>query len=206
MRNTAVSLLARITYCMPHCMLLILLGSTHRYRWDKKGARAATAIPDVSSAALAIVQLMARGDAEQLRAVAASRSESSSSSKAQGAHAGAHLKGAQPTSSLGTCHHKAVGSAHSDITPGHPRISPRNGTAATSVGELSRILRCADQGRCLVPRLQLAVSLRVYMCKHTAKHGVRFYFLVAEGLRAHPGVTLVEVSFHAPAETWPRPH
>ena len=58
---------------------------------------------------------------------------------------------------------------------------------------MQRLLRCRDQAGCLVPHLQLATPLRVYMCKHPARHGVRFYYLVAEGLRAHPGVTLVQV-------------
>ena len=42
-----------------------------------------------------------------------------------------------------------------------------------------------------MPELQLAQKSRVYLCIHPARHGVRFYFLVKEGLKLHPNVEMM---------------
>ena len=50
---------------------------------------------------------------------------------------------------------------------------------------------CANQTKCIQPYLQLKQTFNVYYCKHVG-HGVRFYFLVKEGLLHHPQIRLVE--------------
>jgi hypothetical protein len=44
---------------------------------------------------------------------------------------------------------------------------------------------------CIQPHLQLQRTYKVYYCKHVG-HGVRFYFLVKEGLLLHPNLHLVD--------------
>ena len=66
--------------------------------------------------------------------------------------------------------------------------SPSNGTDILT--DPIQILRCFNQTLCVQPQLQLQVSFKVYMCKHI-NFGVRFYFLVREGLLLHPNVQLV---------------
>lgn len=69
-------------------------------------------------------------------------------------------------------------------------VSPRKGTDITAANQLS-LLRCPNQSKCIVPELQLDSKLRVYMCRHPVRQGVRFYFLVREGLLLHPNVELL---------------
>jgi hypothetical protein len=69
-------------------------------------------------------------------------------------------------------------------------VSPRKGTDITAANQLS-LLRCPNQSKCIVPELQLESKLRVYMCRHPVRQGVRFYFLVREGLLLHPNVELL---------------
>ena len=66
--------------------------------------------------------------------------------------------------------------------------SPSNGTDILT--DPIQILRCFNQTLCIQPELQLQVSFKVYMCKHI-NFGVRFYFLIREGLLLHPNVQLV---------------
>lgn len=73
----------------------------------------------------------------------------------------------------------------------HPHISPRLGTDISDKNQLS-ILRCPNQSKCIVPELQLSIKLKIYFCKHPTNHGVRFYYLMKEGLLLHPNVVLVE--------------
>ena len=74
----------------------------------------------------------------------------------------------------------------------HPNVSPRPGTdISTSQNQLS-ILRCPNQSKCIVPELQLKPINKIYLCKHPVRHGVRFYFLIREGLLLHPNVVLVD--------------
>eukprot|EP01035_Chromulina_nebulosa_P029351 gene29351-38887_t len=51
-------------------------------------------------------------------------------------------------------------------------------------------ISCVNQTRCIQPQLQLRQHFSVYFCKHVG-HGVRFYFLVREGLLLHPNIHLV---------------
>lgn len=69
-------------------------------------------------------------------------------------------------------------------------FSPRPGSDISNENQ-AEILRCHDQANCIIPELQLEIKLKVYMCKHTAKHGVRFYYLVREGLSLHPNVEIL---------------
>lgn len=57
-------------------------------------------------------------------------------------------------------------------------------------------VKCSNQTRCLQPELQLEPFYNVYYCKHVS-YGVRFYFLVREGLLLHPKIRLVEHPDHA---------
>lgn len=50
---------------------------------------------------------------------------------------------------------------------------------------------CANQTTCYPSYLQLQRTYKIYNCKHL-HYGVRFYFLVREGLLLHPAVTLVD--------------
>lgn len=53
------------------------------------------------------------------------------------------------------------------------------------------ILRCHNQTQCIPPKLQLQRSFNVYYCKHIA-YGVRFFYLIREGLLLHPLINLVD--------------
>ena len=53
------------------------------------------------------------------------------------------------------------------------------------------LLKCNNQTSCISPELQLEIVFNVYYCKHVS-YGVRFYFLVREGLLLHPNINLVE--------------
>ena len=53
------------------------------------------------------------------------------------------------------------------------------------------ILRCDNQTRCIRPKLQLQRAYNVYFCKHVA-YGIRFYYLIREGLLLHPLINLVD--------------
>jgi hypothetical protein len=73
----------------------------------------------------------------------------------------------------------------------HARVSPRLGSDITSTPAQAHILQCPNQSKCIVPELLLKPQLKVYLCKHPVRQGVRFYFLAREGLLLHPGVSLV---------------
>lgn len=53
-------------------------------------------------------------------------------------------------------------------------------------------LSCDNQSECIPPRLQLATTFKVYMCKHTSNGGVRFFYLTRDGLLLHPKITMVD--------------
>jgi Glycosyl transferases group 1 len=78
-----------------------------------------------------------------------------------------------------------------EINDYHPHISPRTGTDISKSQQMA-ILHCPNQSKCIIPELQLEVKLKVYFCRHPAKGGVRFYYLMKEGLLLHPNVDLVE--------------
>lgn len=52
------------------------------------------------------------------------------------------------------------------------------------------LIKCSNQTRCIQPVLQLKKSYNVYYCKKVS-HGVRFFYLVKEGLLLHPLINLV---------------
>ena len=70
-------------------------------------------------------------------------------------------------------------------------FSPREGTDISPESQMA-ILRCVNQSQCVVPSLQLIPKQKIYFCNHPVRHGVRFYFLVREGLLLHPNVQLLE--------------
>lgn len=68
--------------------------------------------------------------------------------------------------------------------------SPSPGTVITPEN-LQEVLKCPNQSRCVTPALQLATKMRIYLCRHPTRHGVRFYYLTREGFLLHPNVELV---------------
>jgi len=77
-----------------------------------------------------------------------------------------------------------------EIVEHHPASSPRNGTDI-SPHKHAELLQCPTQTKCIEPALQLEKKVKVYLCKHPTRHGVRFYYLAREGLSLHPNVDLV---------------
>eukprot|EP00981_Chlorochromonas_danica_P006550 scaffold1431_cov167-Ochromonas_danica.AAC.10 len=68
--------------------------------------------------------------------------------------------------------------------------SPSLGSMVTPENMMS-LLMCPNQSKCIVPQLQLQKKVKVYYCRHPTRHGVRFYYLVREGLLLHPNVELI---------------
>ena len=82
------------------------------------------------------------------------------------------------------------------VTHSH-QYSPRNGSridsSSLSKKELNELLACADQPNCIIPALQLQRKINIYLCKKPKEGGgVRFYFLIKQGLLHHPNVILQE--------------
>lgn len=75
----------------------------------------------------------------------------------------------------------------------HPKISPRVGTDISLENQMSLLL-CPNQAKCIIPELQLQKKLKIYLCKHPTRHGVRFYYLAREGFMLHPNVELLPES------------
>jgi hypothetical protein len=78
-----------------------------------------------------------------------------------------------------------------EIAAAHPQYSPRDGTDI-NIDNKYMILGCIHQSKCIVPMLELQVKLKIYLCLNSANHGIRFYFLVKEGLAMHPNVEIVD--------------
>ena len=78
-----------------------------------------------------------------------------------------------------------------DLT--HPKRSPRDGTDISNEKARNEIIKCPGQSNCIVPALQLLKKFNVYLCK-PPKHGggVRFMYLVREGLITHPNINLMD--------------
>jgi len=74
------------------------------------------------------------------------------------------------------------------FTPVFAALSPSNGT---DLHHPVSLIKCNNQTRCVQPYLQLDTEYKVYYCKKVS-HGVRFYYLVREGLLHHPNIHLVE--------------
>jgi hypothetical protein len=75
------------------------------------------------------------------------------------------------------------------IEPNTMFRSPNEGTDVVS--KPAKIVNCDKQTHCIAPALQLEKTFNVYYCKRVS-HGVRFYYLVREGLTLHPRINLVE--------------
>ncbi len=72
-------------------------------------------------------------------------------------------------------------------------ISPYNGTDISD----SSIINCHNQTSCIKPQLQLSKIFNVYFCKaippnSKIRYGIRFYYLIEEGLMRHPKINLVK--------------
>lgn len=65
--------------------------------------------------------------------------------------------------------------------------SPTNGTDILT--HPIALIKCSNQTRCIQPKLQLQRTYDAYMCKHIGQ-GVRWFFLVKEGLLLHPNIRL----------------
>lgn len=66
--------------------------------------------------------------------------------------------------------------------------SPGNGT---DLSHPVSLIKCKNQTRCIEPYLQLTREYKVYYCNKVG-YGVRFYYLVREGLLHHPNIVLVD--------------
>lgn len=79
-----------------------------------------------------------------------------------------------------------------DNTHGHQvKKSDHPRTAVESFQSLLELTRCFNQTLCIPPMLQLHQSYNVYYCKRVS-YGVRFFYLVREGLLLHPKIRLVD--------------
>lgn len=65
--------------------------------------------------------------------------------------------------------------------------SPSNGT---DISNPMPGIKCINQTLCIEPALQLQKQYNVYMCKHI-DYGVRFFYLIREGLLLHPNINLI---------------
>lgn len=75
------------------------------------------------------------------------------------------------------------------IEPNPMFRSPYEGTDIIS--KPTKIVNCDKQTHCIAPALQLTRTFKVYYCKRVS-HGVRFYYLIREGLTLHPKIQLVQ--------------
>ncbi len=78
--------------------------------------------------------------------------------------------------------------------------SPSEGTDITK--SIDELLTCHNQIECIKPQLQLDKKIRIYLCKQVApnekiRYGIRFHYLIKEGLSRHPNVELVGDKSHA---------
>lgn len=77
----------------------------------------------------------------------------------------------------------------------------------------TNFLTCFNQSQCIQPKLQVIIPLKIYLCKHTSSGGVRFFYLVRDGLLLHPHVLWmdnlnydeVDYIFYLPnSSPWPK--
>lgn len=99
--------------------------------------------------------------------------------------------------SVSSAQHTSVVSAVETKQKPH-RKSINSNSSSSSSNFVSRafqnpiaMIKCVNQTKCIQPVLQLKEHYNVYYCKHVS-HGVRFYFLVREGLLLHPKIRLVD--------------
>lgn len=74
------------------------------------------------------------------------------------------------------------------IEPNPMFRSPFEGTDIIS--KPTKIVNCGKQTHCIIPALQLTKTFKVYYCKRVS-YGIRFYYLIREGLTLHPKIVLV---------------
>lgn len=67
-------------------------------------------------------------------------------------------------------------------------------TGKKHASEFETFPNCHNQSRCITPHLEVAHTVKVYFCKHSSSGGVRFYYLMRDGLLTHPRVSLVDFS------------
>ncbi len=83
------------------------------------------------------------------------------------------------------------------ITVRHNRqkriASPRKGSDIfDGLDPNLELLNCRNQSDCIITELQLQPKFNVYMCNHVANHGIRFYYLIEEGINLHPNIKVVK--------------
>lgn len=80
-----------------------------------------------------------------------------------------------------------------DLVRPLPDQSPREGSDISEQNHPS-ILNCITPTTCIVPKLQLELKTKVYLCERLPHQGgVRFYYTAEEGLKMHPNVELVTI-------------
>ncbi len=74
--------------------------------------------------------------------------------------------------------------------------------------EVLKLLTCTDQHDCIIPALQLQVKMNVYLCKRPKEGGggVRFFFLIKQGLLLHPNVNLITDLYNLNVSSKSRPY
>lgn len=70
--------------------------------------------------------------------------------------------------------------------------SPTEGADLSNDEKKQSLLNCYNQTLCIEPHLELEPVYNVYYCSHNANTGVRFYYLIREGLILHPNLHLVD--------------
>jgi hypothetical protein len=81
----------------------------------------------------------------------------------------------------------------------HPQHSPRRPTAIDSMNQ-HKYLACDNQAKCIIPELQLLRKYKIYLCQRSVYYGVRFEYLIREGLLMHPAVFFLPVEDLADAD------
>ena len=70
--------------------------------------------------------------------------------------------------------------------------SPTEGSDISTDEKKQSLLNCHNQTLCIEPHLELEPVYNVYYCSHNANTGVRFYYVIREGLILHPNLHLVD--------------
>ena len=94
--------------------------------------------------------------------------------------------------------HRRLAAKNNKKAPPTPKLtdawarltSPTKGTEISSdIKGMVNLIKCHNQSACVMPELQLQKKFKVYYCARTA-YGVRFYYLIHEGLLLHPNIIL----------------
>jgi hypothetical protein len=71
--------------------------------------------------------------------------------------------------------------------------SIKSPSLGTDISQPIAVINCANQTRCIQPALQLQSVFNVFLCPHIFENrGVRFYYMIREGLILHPNINLVK--------------